>query len=576
MRKITPIYRLFMAMLLIWFIVAASQAQHIGFNGQGWLENRTEQSDIWIEELVGNEVFTIRFPGGAATKYVDPISGGGWGINYTIVDSITAMYGSDEEEATADAVTKWRRKADAQPDYSYLDDIVQMQQDYPNMRVIWSANYLIPADRAFYPIEYLVSNGVNVVCVEMGNESYSQMDYNFSAYWERTRTLATMVKALLIDISYPIPATGLRGSKSHSDWISELNAVIDGGVTAHPYYDGREFPALKSPIDTTLAFEQIGTWDFNAQFQDIKSEIPNAQFYIVTESNTQPAALIGDTELNAYFIERLLTVGRQEFRDFTIHNGVAPDKYGVIYGTPQKRNTSYYAFQSVLSNDNSEVCDTIITPATYDTTYQTVEIKPTDRACSKWYSFLLRKCKSTFLTVPVITLLSPADTVINCEPDPIGCVNTFGSSPNDAPCKSGSNDDYVNMNRFVDASGNCICDECGVIFDHRINTKFNNTIIPNIYEQTGVWINTDLVDFYITLPETGETVVFEDVFNWCRDGKPYPFNTNQEVFNRWTDFLTGVNVHTFNVEMIDRETGINIAFYWMEHLTMTLYFTGLW
>ena len=299
MRKATNIYKGFITVIIVIILLMCANiltAQNIGINGQGYLENRTEQSDLWIKEAVGDKVWTIRFPGGAATKYVDPLNGNGWGITYELVDSITARYGSDEEEATADAVTKWRRKADAQPDYSYLDDIVQMQQEFPNLRVIWSANYLIPAERAFYPIEYLINNGVNVVCVEIGNESYSQMNYDFDAYWQRTRGIVDLCKALLIPVAYPIPATGLRGSKSHDEWISSLNAVINGdGVVSHPYYDGREFPALKAPIDTVLAFEQIAAWDFNGQFQQIKSEVPNAGFFIATESNSQPANLIGDT-----------------------------------------------------------------------------------------------------------------------------------------------------------------------------------------------------------------------------------------------------------------------------------------
>lgn len=567
-------------LLTIAIIAAGSmQAQTIGWNGQGWMENRTEQSDQWIAEIVGTQEFAVRFPGGAATKYTDPLSGGGWGINYELVDSITYSYGSEEEEATSDAVAKWRRKADEQPDYSYLDDIVAMQNTYPAMKVIWSANYLIPTDRAMYPINYLLENGVNLALVEIGNESYSQVDYDFNAYWERCQPLVTAIKAKGLQVAYPIPATGLRNSNTHSAWITELNKVIDGdGAVSHPYYDGREFPALKQPVDTIAAVLQIAAFDFNAQFNEIKANLPNAGFFVVTETNSQPAKLIGGSELNAYLITRLIEAGRENFSYFLVHNGVAPDLYGVIYGTArtggQKRNTTYYSFMDAFK----EGCDTLITPATYDTTY--LEIVPeVDQRCKRfWFGlFNWRKCNPDPIIIPQITLVTPADTTIDCpEEDPTGCLPTDGSSPDNQECKTGSNDDYLNPERFIDAAGNCICDDCGVIFDHRINTKFVNTIIPDIARQTGITINTDQVDFHITLPETNETVVFYDIFNWCIDGVPAPFNTNAELYKVWPDFLTGKTTHTFNVYMVDRETGLNISELWEGHTTMVLKFTGLW
>lgn len=561
-------------------MTTGSMAQTIGWNGQGWLENQTEQSKEWIDAVVGDQEFVVRFPGGAATKYTDPISGSGWGINYELVDSITYSYGSEEEEATSDAVAKWRRKADEQPAYSYLDDIIAMQNRYPSMKVIWSANYLIPTDRAIYPIEYLLQNGVNLAVVEIGNESYSQVDYDFQMYWERSQPLVAAIKAKGLPVAYPIPATGVRNSWSHAAWIAELNEVIDGdGAVAHPYYGGREFPALNQPVDTAAAAAQIAAFDFNAQFDEIKSNLPNAGFFIVTESNSQPASLIGGTELNALLVDRLLQEGKKHFQYFLIHNGVAPDLYGIIYGTArtggQKRNTTYYSFERAFTQS----CDTLITPATYDTTYTTITPAIDDRCNKFWFNiFNWKKCRPVPVTITTITEVTPADTVINCpEEDPeTGCIDQDGTSPDNQECKTGSNDDYLNPQRFVDGNGNCYCDDCGVMFDHRINTKFVNTIIPDIARQTGITINTDLVDFYITLPETNETVVFYDIFNWCIDGKPAPFNTNAELYKVWPDFLTGKSTHTFNVLMLDRETGLNISELWEGHTTMVLKFSGLW
>ena len=227
-------------------------------------------------------------------------------------------------------------------------------------------------------------------------------------------------------------------------------------------------------------------------------------------------------------------------------------------------------------------CDTIIVPAQYDTTYITTYIQPKNPKCNRFFYKLFhgRECKATEVVTPVITLVTEADTIIDCpEVDTLqtGCVSKVGTNNNSTYCKSGSNDDYLHPERFINPDGSLVCDAAGVVFDHRINTKFETTIRNAIFDSTGVWINLDFIDFFITLPETGETVKFYDIFNWCdENGNPTWFNTNQLVFNEWSEFLTGKRMHTFNVEMWDRETGILISYFWQDHTTMDLLFTGLY
>lgn len=562
--------------VITFFIVQVAKGQTLGINGAGFFENRTEQSDQWYHELFDGQDWVLRVPGGAIAKFADPTVSRGWGLTYDGIDSIQPAYGNPEEEAQENALQKWRRKADAQPDISYLPELVAFCQEF-GCKVIWVANIFIPTNKAVYPVQYLLDNGVEVVAVELGNETYSQVDHDFGQFLSKSQGVASWCKSNGLPISYPAAPTGSRSRKDHQEWNSSLQSYCSGNyVTFHRYYDGREFSGLKQPVDTLLAQSQISNYDFQGEFQSMKSIFPDAAGYLVTEYNTQPAELIGDTKLNGLFIEKSVQAGMKEFDYFCIHNGVSPDKYGLVYGTRgQKRNTSYYAIQDVLSNDNSP-CDTVITEAVYITEWVVSDTRP--EACNRfWYRIFHRKeCSSIQVPVPVQVLVSPADTVINCDtiPTETGCVNTSGTSPDRRECKTGSNDDYLHPERFIDPDGNCYCDECGVIFDHRINTKFNDRIIPAIHDSTGIWIDTDLIDFYITM--NGQTVVFKDVFNWCEDGKPTFFNTNKEVFKVWQQELTGVAVYTFGVQMIDRETGINVAAYWKDHVYMTLYFTGLW
>ena len=381
--KISDIYKWWIAFIIFIILTLAGivqlQAQNIGFNGAGFFENQTAQSDEWLEEL---NPFVLRVPGGAIAKYANPSpERGGWGLDSTIVDSITTMYKSKDEEQTDDALEKWYRKTANQPEDSYLDRLIALQVRFPEMRVIYAANIYIEPELAIQPIEYLLLNGVNIVVVEMGNESYSQVKHDFEEYVSKMEGLRSLVRALGVPVSHPAAPSGTRSRKDHEQWnesLANYNAMRGDWITFHPYYDGREFPSLQGSIDTVGAFNEIASFDFAEQFLEMKAGFPSAGGYIVTESNSQPSRLIGDTDLNGYLIKRLLEVGGQEFDFFCIHNGVSPDVYGFIYGkeNEQRKNKSFASFVEV--NQPDTVCR-------YDTTF--VEVIECDTA-----TFIPERC----------------------------------------------------------------------------------------------------------------------------------------------------------------------------------------
>ncbi|MFN0276743.1 MAG: hypothetical protein ACKVPJ_13435 [Chitinophagales bacterium] len=578
-----------------------SYSQFIGFNGAGFFENQTAQSDAWLQDAVGNEAFTLRVPGGAIVKFADPLAAGGWGITHASIDSILEKYGSDEEEELSGANEKWKRKADEQPATSYLNNVIAMQKKYPHMRVIYCCNVFISPEAALYPVDYLLSNGVNVVGVELGNETYSQFNHIFDDYRKRTEPLAELLRFKGITVYHPVPATGVRTSKKHEAWIAALKAVIDvrDGVVFHPYYDAREFPALKQPVDTAAAFSQIQNWDFDDQFKKMKAQFPNIKKFIVTECNSQPSALIGNTELNAFLVSRLFEAGKNNFSDFCLHSGVAPDKYGMIYGTErktgQKRNTSYFSFLQQLNAVPSET-DTIIEncrDTSYVSYYSPVitQVNNYDTVCIKRF---LRK-KMCFVYVADVsydtiykpiyetkqicdtTIFIPSDTIPDEPTDTIpGNTGTCPATYNldNEYCNSGRNDDYLHDERFLNPDGSLKCEDPVVEFDHQIYPKFEKTVIPDLAAQTGITIDVDNINFYITNPNTGEVAVFVDIFNWCKNGKRYIFNTNKELAAIWPEFK-GQRSVVFPVEMIDMETGISVSILFRDHKTMTLTMTGL-
>lgn len=156
-----------------------------------------------------------------------------------------------------------------------------------------------------------------------------------------------------------------------------------------------------------------------------------------------------------------------------------------------------------------------------------------------------------------------------------GGIDTAPSVSTSKDCSNGTPDDYLHPERFINPDGTLKCADGVVIFDHQIAPKFRRTIIPYIKEDTGVEIDLHDIDFYITLPETGETVVFEDIFYWYEDGQRTIFNTNEQLWEKWREYIEGHGTYEFGVSMIHRPTNTDISVIFKDHTTMTLRFDGL-
>ena len=190
---------------------------------QGFFENRTEQSDQWYHELFDGQDWVLRVPGGAIAKFADPTVSRGWGLTYDGIDSIQPAYGNPEEEAQENALQKWRRKADAQPDISYLPELVAFCQEF-GCKVIWVANIFIPTNKAVYPVQYLLDNGVEVVAVELGNETYSQVDHDFGQFLSKSQG-CFMVQIQWTSYFIPCCANG-KPFKERPSGVEQLFAII--------------------------------------------------------------------------------------------------------------------------------------------------------------------------------------------------------------------------------------------------------------------------------------------------------------------------------------------------------------
>lgn len=346
-------------------------AQYIGGNGAGFFENYNADAETWLKEL--NQDFTLRVPGGAIAKFADPATNAkGWGLTYAGIDSIQTKYGSPDEEDQTGALSKWHGRADAQPNRSYLSDLATLQATFPGMRVIWVANVFIPAERTKTIISTLIANGVNVVAIEMGNETYAQLNYDFNKYKQLVTPIAETLKNTFPDIPIShISAPIGKGRKEQDNWNSQLTTYLTPGdfVTLHYYIGEREvFGLSELPERKTVNYnapdEILDLKFFNIAVELLglphevittAKELYAGHTLLITETNTQPSVPLGDTYLNSAYQFRFLLEQRNAFNTIAWHNFVAPDIYGMIClrkkdepgNTPLIKRTTYYSFDLV-------------------------------------------------------------------------------------------------------------------------------------------------------------------------------------------------------------------------------------
>lgn len=614
-------------LLLILFLLFSitGKSQVVGVNGAGFFENRTPQSDLWLDEATQGKTNIVRVPGGAIAKLADPLNPEGWGLTHEAVDSIVPLYGSDEEEKQDKALEKWHGKVNQQKgEPSYLDELVAYCKARPNTQVIYAANVFIDVERGVFPVEYLNSKGVKLAAVELGNETYSQFKHDFPAFLKRTEALRSKLRALGVPVVYPAAASGTRERGEGAAWNTALNnhlKVEPGGwVCFHPYYDKREFPALAQPVDTIAAFGQIAAWDFQDQFRKMKNLFTNCGNFIVTEFNSQPSNLIGDTDLNQFLIDRFFEAAKTEFNYICIHSGVAPDAYGIIYGTErtgQRLNTTYYSFADQFEENGGET-DTIISNCRdtteitgYTYTYQPV-IEDTiicikrflrKRICYK-ISYIDRY---DTIETPVYTTIRICDTTIVIGGDTIPTdtiPNTGGIQPLNAdtlvfynetefrdflkhykiadyeiiapkytfdcsvvpdsrlyPAQGRGNDDALNQDKFNGLPNMSIRDHIGT-------RKMIVVFIPSLNDPDADFCN---VTEWYTNPLTGQVAEFHNVYTWWDYRGEQMFNVNLKLWLLWG---FDEKVYSFVIDGVHEATGYDYTFtdLFPEHETMELAF----
>lgn len=386
-----------MKKLLILFVVIpfVVNGQHLGFNGAGFFENVDEQSMKWLEEW--DAPFTLRVPGGAISKFHDPYNvRKGWGMSEESVENWFNSVGFDEDGQGMD---KWLRKVSQQHDYSYLDALVDMQKRFPAMRVLYVLNVLNSTPEAnMQAIRYLINNGVNVTGVEAGNEIYGKYA-DFSEYVRDFEPIFDQLSREFPSVKKGLVAGANLDRKQLVKWNDQL-ANYKGdydAVIIHYYYTARELgdaykniqkikydPQLSfNALDEAfrMAYEKMEETDLIGEGLDYaEAKFPGKAIWI-TEWNTKPSDKLNNTLLNgAWQFSQMMQYGdRIEY--FLVHNGVSPDKYGMISRRNKKfddekseliRRSGYWSMAMALAVKDGNMLSrgkNAFIPAGRETTY---------------------------------------------------------------------------------------------------------------------------------------------------------------------------------------------------------------
>ena len=326
-------------------------AQHLGFNGAGFFENYEPKVTEWLSDWEGP--FTLRIPGGAISKFHDPYNvRKGWGMSDESVSNWFNTVGFDED---GQGKEKWLRKTSAQPEYSYLDKLIELQESFPQMRVLYVLNVLNSTPEAnMQAIRYLKQHGVNVTGVEAGNEIYGKYK-SFDEYIKDFEPIFELLEQEYPEISKGLVAGANLGRKDLVKWndaLAEYEGDYDA-VILHYYYTARELKDAYSMInkvkyDPSIYFENLDIAYIKAAekmdqvdligegLDYAEDKFPGKKIWI-TEWNTKPSDKLNNTLLNGSWQFSQMMEYQNRIEYFLIHNGVSPDKYGLI----SRRNTKF-------------------------------------------------------------------------------------------------------------------------------------------------------------------------------------------------------------------------------------------
>lgn len=354
----------------------------LGVNGEGFFKNLTSYDVQFLKDL-GNTI-VIRIPGGGDSKFAHPSQAAkGWGTRLSDINTYFDKYianlkpleacssdwsGKDPLAEKNSQVSNYNVQESCNPandlsgygTCSYLEKLVKLSKDVP-LEVVYNANVIFGnADEELAAIDYLVNNGVKVAAIEMANEPYYKINFNFNfdCYKQKFLPILDKIKAKYPDMLVSLASGNFSAGEekpnaSHDIWNTALQnfRVSDGRIGAaviHYYLTESQCPeawasrpAYALGLLTDPAY--LASWNtasmnlyncpsyataFQGEVDAAKLKYPGAKI-MSTEFNIKYAEDFGDTLIQGmYLFEQMNKIAPQLY-SLHAHNGIGGELFGL-------------------------------------------------------------------------------------------------------------------------------------------------------------------------------------------------------------------------------------------------------
>jgi len=332
-----------------------------------------------------------RWPGGGTLKFKHIMRPKGYGYDMA---EITAYINGGG--GTAKDLADWQNTYDAEQllNYRYIDRFV----DYMNSltvkpKIIMGMNVTLgTVTENMEALDFLTANGIEVVAVEMGNETYQQFN-TFGEYYAKAEPFLLAVKAKYPAIVRTMVIAPHPERNSHKKWNDAFKAkllendLIQGGVphfypdlsadcaAAYAAYNTTpkpNFPIFyesKDPVVGPIAdlcYEDMkhiitdpapapGTAfnSFDGLKENLDAQFPGLPLYM-TEWNFLPIEGMSNTMADGFYAFKAISKLQENPNIFaaTVHNFIAPAGHGMIntplpddsIDLPLHKRVKYYSF----------------------------------------------------------------------------------------------------------------------------------------------------------------------------------------------------------------------------------------
>ena len=287
--------------------------------------------------------------------------------------------------------------------YLPLDEEVQKVIELHNQfdtsskefNVIFTADIDADENIMFDAIDTLIVAGVNVVCVEAGNEYYSKEQANFD--FEYYKQKFEPIRQLLLDHYHEIPFSifvaprpkdsnilgGRNDHKQFNDDVAEYmkTAPKKDGVSVHIYYGGNEAPVIIDTLDKQDIKEQEYNEEADTYYREMYEQSQASELWEatinyldekfegidvwITEFGFNSAGTLKNTLSYATAMFAIWAQWRDypSIKALCEHNGVSPTNTGCItpvdselddYDGVNAPRTSYFAFKCASNLFNTD------------------------------------------------------------------------------------------------------------------------------------------------------------------------------------------------------------------------------